>query len=179
MPYSGTLLDDVAERFIARTQAKTVLDIGAGAGKFGRICARALPAASLTAVEIEPNYVEKFHLWTLYGEVKVQPALQLLDDIEMEVDLVILGDVIEHHRKSEGLDLLHFLVYRSKYILIQYPERYRQNALDGYRSEAHMSVWSLKDFAPFEYAVVTQSPLVLVAVNGYLPGGQPVGEMLV
>jgi SAM-dependent methyltransferase len=176
MPHSGTLLDAEAQAFIAATGARTVLDIGPGAGKYARLVRAALPEARLTGVEIEPDYVDQFGLRFLYDDLRVMPALDLLADIEAEWDLAILGDVIEHHRKSEGLDLLHFLVYRTRYLLVQYPEKYRQNALNGYRSEAHLSVWHESDFAPFEHVLIKQTPLVLVALRGYLPG-EPVSDL--
>jgi hypothetical protein len=179
MPHSGTLLDREAAAFLACTGARTVLDIGAGAGKWACLVRAALPHARLIAVEVEPSYVDRFDLGSRYDEVRIMPAIDLLEDIEAEYDLVILGDVIEHHRKSAGLDLLHFLIYRTRYLLIQYPERYRQNALDGARSEAHLSVWREADFQGLDAPGIRfwhKAPLMLVAINGYLPG-VPVEQM--
>lgn len=37
-------------------------------------------------------------------------------------DVVILGDVIEHMLHAQGRDLLEFLNYRSRYLIVSAPE---------------------------------------------------------
>jgi hypothetical protein len=44
-----------------------------------------------------------------------------MNDVGRTYDAVILGDCIEHMRKSVGLDLLNFLVYRSSIIVVKFP----------------------------------------------------------
>ena len=83
-------------------------------------------------------------------------------------DLVVIGDCIEHMRKSEGVDLLNFLIYRCKYILIHYPDRYVQGSVDGHIHEAHISVWSEHDFSGFDYLLIKNGFIHSYAVNGFL-----------
>jgi len=67
------------------------------------------------------------------------------------------------------MDLLNFLIYRSRWIIVQFPYRFLQNASGGYNSEAHISVWAESDFLSFErtrmYVKDTQR---LIVLRGYL-----------
>ena len=81
--------------------------------------------------------------------------IDLIDKaIDSTYDLVIIGDCIEHMKKSEGIDLLNFLVYRSKYILIHYPNEYIQGTVDDHIHEAHISIWHESDFQAFDYKFI-------------------------
>lgn len=179
---SGTLLDHHARTLLAGIPdvMLNILDIGAGQGKYGRMAREICPNAHLTALEIEPEYVFKFGLTELYNRVIVDSAISLLDQIDNSWDVVIMGDVIEHMPKSQGLDVLHFLVYRTRYMWVQYPERYIQGSLEGHKHEAHLSVWTEADFKGLnaDYVMVRQIPLVGMAVNGYLNIGRRVEEIL-
>ena len=74
----------------------------------------------------------------------------------------------EHLKKSEGVDLLNFLVYRTRWIIIEFPYHYLQNSVDGYYSEAHMSVWDKSDFRLFESKFYKKKSQRLVIIKGYL-----------
>jgi hypothetical protein len=152
-------------------------DIGPGKVKYGRMArdkAKALEYhCRTTAVEIDESYVEQFGLRQLYDEVVVADAVTLIDDSKLRYDLVILGDSIEHMRKSAGVDLLNFLVYRSGYILVITPSGYLQDAEDGHAAEAHISTWSIADFPGWDVLTKTQTvgswTLNLFLIKGYLP----------
>lgn len=178
---SGTLLDHHARALIAGiTTLGSVLDIGPGQGKYGRMARALRPEARLVGLEIEADYAARFGLAALYDEVRIGPALSLLDAPEQTWDLVILGDVLEHMRRSEGLDVLHFLVYRARYLWVQWPLRYIQGALDGYRHEAHISVWTERDIQALntDYVKVEAAPLEGYAIDGYPNAGRRVAEIL-
>ena len=64
--------------------------------------------------------MERFDLRSLYDEVILGDAVDLTNDPKVRFDLVIIGDCIEHMRKSDGVDLLNFLMYRSGYICVTY-----------------------------------------------------------
>lgn len=179
---SGNLLDHHARALIAGIENCTrVLDIGAGAGKYGRMVKEAHPGAALTAYETEGEYVERFKLREIYSAVHVAPAIDLLSDMQAPPwDLVIIGDVLEHMRRSVGLDLLHFLVYRARYMWIQWPMRYIQDALDGHTSECHISVWTEPDIKALnaDYVKVEAVPLEGYAIDGYPNAGKRTQEIL-
>ena len=90
-----------------------------------------------------------------------------MDDVRPTFGAVIVGDVIEHLRKSAGTDLLSFLVYRSKVIFVKFPTQMPQNDWDGHASEAHVSVWSELDFASFDHIFVEHDPMQMAVIRGY------------
>jgi hypothetical protein len=108
------------------------------------------------------------------------PAINLIrpEYFDSCFDVVMAGDILEHLKKSEGIDLLNFLIYRSRWIIVEFPHRYLQNAVDSYSSEAHISVWADNDFLSFErtrmYAKDTQR---LIVLRGYLEKAIPVEKI--
>jgi trans-aconitate methyltransferase len=162
-------MDDVADLLIERVRPHLCLDLGAGAGKYGRILRRLCPTAHLRAVEVEQQYIDEFALLEIYDEVICSDATDLIaSDIDRSYDLVVIGDCLEHMRKSDGLDLLNFLVYRCKYMLAVYPIRWLQGSWQGHASEAHISVWGAEDFAWVDHVSVHRDPFVAVVMNGFL-----------
>jgi hypothetical protein len=182
MPYSSAALDQVSETLIRNLPLGRCLDIGPGAGKYGKLVRSIHPSAHTMAIEIDAEYIDRFELRAVYDEVLCGPASLLFDgDLDIAYDLVIIGDCLEHMRKSEGVDLLNFLAYRSKYIFVVYPVRWIQGSWGGHRSEAHISVWSESDFAWLDNVTVRSAELVAVAMNGFqqVEGvDSPVGEIL-
>lgn len=178
---SGHLLDDVARKLIARaSDLRTVLDVGPGRGKYGRMVRELRPDAHVTAMEIEGAYVELYGLWGIYNHVRVAPASRLLESPDAEWDIAFLGDVLEHMPKSQGLDVLHYLTYRTRYLWVQYPNRYRQGSLGGYPSEAHLSIWTRADFDALhaDYLWYECEFLRGVVVNGYANAGAHIYEVM-
>lgn len=169
MPYSSAALDDVSEALIRSLPLARCLDIGPGSGKYGKLIRAIHPSASVGAIEIDAAYIDEFGLRDIYDTVLCGPASLLFDgDLDAAYDLVIIGDCIEHMRKSEGIDLLNFLAYRSKYILVVYPVCWIQGSWGGHRSEAHISVWSEADFSWLDHISIKRGGLVAVAMNGFL-----------
>ncbi|MBP6900116.1 MAG: hypothetical protein KBC73_08515 [Burkholderiaceae bacterium] len=146
MPGSFPVFDAVVEHLLQRLAPPRALDIGAGAGKYGRMLAAAVPAGQRVAVEIEPAYVQRFGLDQCYQRVDLADAAQWWRQHPDECfDLAVLGDSLEHLPKSAGIDLLNALVYRCAWIVVVAPEFIVQQAVDGVASEAHQSVWSERD----------------------------------
>lgn len=178
---SGTLLDHYARTLIARApNLRTALDIGPGRGKYGQMVRELRPGVHLTAMEVDGDYVERFGLRSLYDHVRVAPAYRLLESPDAEWDIVFLGDVIEHMPKSQGLDVLHYLVYRTRYLWAQFPLRYRQGSLAGHASEAHMSIWTRADFDALhaDYLWYECEFLRGVVINGYANAGAHIYEVM-
>ncbi len=89
---------------------------------------------------------------------KSKPIINLIRPkyFDSRFDIVMAGNIFEHLRKSESIDLLNFLIYRSRWIIVEFPHRYLQNAVDGYGSEAHISVWADNVFFRLKELVCTQ-----------------------
>lgn len=151
MPTSVSIFDDRILNWILTHPYPNYIDIGPGEGKYGRMIKSVFPAAKVIGVEVEARYIDLYDLRAVYDEVHPADALEWFADKESDnFDIVIMGDVLEHLWKSEGLDLLHFLVYRTRYIILTYPTAYKQGAWQGFIHEAHLSTWAHKDFDAWE-----------------------------
>jgi phospholipid N-methyltransferase len=107
MPSSAPTFDSELELYFRQVHHDSVVDIGPDEGKYGRMLRRAQPKSRLISVEIDPGYVKQYKLRDIYDEVLVQDAAEPMNDLDRAFDAVILGDCIEHLRKSVGLDLLY------------------------------------------------------------------------
>ncbi len=180
MPYSSFIFDKSIEEIIRLLKPETILDLGAGAGKYGELARKINPSIKLTAVEIEQDYVKKFNLSSIYDEVWNISVTDLINPkyYDSAFDVVMIGDIIEHLKKSDGIDLLNFLIYRCRWIILEFPYRYLQNSVDGYHSEAHISVWTKNDFISLErtplYEKDTQR---LILLRGYLENKMTVADI--
>jgi SAM-dependent methyltransferase len=169
MPVSHWLPDRITKKVLKNVKVEKFLDIGSGAGKYGKMVRAFHPKAKSIGVEIDSSYIDEFKLNEIYDEVWCMSANDLIEKkIEESYDLVIIGDCIEHLRKSQGIDLLNFLVYRTKYILVHYPNRYIQGVVDEHTHEAHISFWTESDFQGLDYVMLRQGFMSSVAINGYL-----------
>lgn len=175
MPVSAPVFDTHVAQLIQRMRPDSVLDIGPGAGKYGMILKRmresGQPIGSIAAVEIDESYIDRFQLREIYDSVTAGDA-SLLPDVgpDAEWDLVILGDVLEHMRKSRGTDLIEYLYYRTKYIVLVIPIDYIQGAVDGHAAEAHISTWYAADFDRYKASTysgrASSGELQLILING-------------
>jgi SAM-dependent methyltransferase len=156
MPVSHWLPNKITKKMLKNIKVQKFLDIGSGAGKYGKMVREFHRKAKSIGVEIDASYIEQFKLDEIYDEVWCMSAADLIEKkLDESYDLVIIGDCIEHLRKSQGIDLLNFLVYRTKYLLIHYPNRYVQDSVDEHTHEAHISFWTESDFQGFDYVMLS------------------------
>jgi hypothetical protein len=168
MPQSMPIFDDELELYFRGQPHDSILDIGPGEGKYGQLLKRVQPGTRRIGVEIDPSYVEQYKLRDVYDDVLIMDAAKLMDDVRRKFGAVIIGDVIEHMRKSTGVDLLNFLAYRSQIIIVKFPVQMLQDDWHGHVSEAHVSVWNEVDFATFDHVHVERDLMRLVLIRGYL-----------
>ncbi|MBL8339920.1 MAG: hypothetical protein JNL30_00515 [Rubrivivax sp.] len=146
MSGSFPIFDAVSRHLIAALAPTSALDIGAGSGKYGRLLAEAAPACERVALEVEAAHAERFALPALYTRVEVADAARWWRrHPEQAFDLVIAGDCLQQMPKSEGLDLVNAMLYRSAYLLLVVPEFVVQGAVEGLDSAVHRSAWSERD----------------------------------
>ena len=171
MSGSFPIFDKAVEQLVGWMAPARLLDIGAGAGKFGQLVGRVAPACERVAVEVHAPYVERFGLAQHYERVDPVDATQWWRaNAEEAFDLVILGDCLQNMAKSDGLDLLNALAYRSAWLVALLPEFIVQGVVDGADSEVHRSVWSERDMQWHDlWAFDNARAMTLVLLRGYRP----------
>lgn len=169
MPYSDCRFDLVVEEFIKKHKFSNFLDIGSGAGKYGKIIRNIFPDANIVGIEAEKSYIKEFKLKDIYTKIHHEYIERFIDkNPDFQTEMVIIGDCLEHLKKSAGIDLINFLVYRAKYILIIYPTKCIQYSWRGHHTEAHMSIWNNKDFAGFGHKIIKKDFMNFVVLKGYI-----------
>jgi len=170
MPYSSFIFDAAIAEIIKLIKPKIFFDLGSGAGKYGLMVKKIDPSIKTIALEIEKNYIKKFNLRSIYKQVLNISATDLIQPkyFDSIFDVVMAGDILEHLKKSEGIDLLNFLIYRCRWMIIEFPCRYLQNIVNGHSSEAHISIWAENDFFPFERTrMYKKGKQRLIVLRGY------------
>jgi len=179
---SETVFDPLTLEVIRKISPTTVLDIGAGQGKYAELVRQAAPQAHIRATEISADYVAQFDLRAKYNDVRVMDAYDLIHHHKNETyDMVVIGDCIEHLPKSRGLDLLNFLTYRCGYLLVIAPEfSYYDTAkanLDHH--ESHISVWSERDFIWHDrWAWMRSEVMQFFLLRGYQTSPMPFDRLV-
>ncbi len=169
MPYSDPSFDTEVAKFIKDNQMSRYLDIGAGSGKYSEIISKNVKDPKIIGIEAEIEYINQFNLKDKYSVLYNQKIEDFVDENpDFHTDIVTIGDCIEHLKKSDGLDLLHFLVYRSTYIILVFPTQYVQYSWKGHDTEAHRSVWDISDFKQFEFKLKRKGVMNMVIINGFL-----------
>ena len=169
MPYSDSIYDRLVCGVVKELRPQRVLDVGVGAGKYSGLV-RGMCDAHLTGIEVHWPYLEQFNLADLYDEMW---AFDVMDLVEyrraISFDLVILGDVLEHLRRSDGMDLLDYFFYRSKHVIVVYPDLYVQEGDPwGNSFEAHISLWTPADFERFHPVIRSNGVMSFVMFDGLI-----------
>lgn len=172
MPFSGPQFDAAFLKFIQVIKPTSMIDVGPGNGKYGKLMMANIPDCASEAVEIEASYVERFHLNDYYSRVSIARGIDVTRQAgaaDFKWDLVVLGDVLEHMPKSEGIDLLHYFVYRAKWLWLRWPVYYIQGAFEEVEAEAHISIWAEHDVKALltHYISMKQTEREAYIVQGY------------
>lgn len=169
MPYSSILFDQQVRRFIEQKKFSKYLDIGSGAGKYGQIIREVIENPYIETIEPEKKYIKEFKLIKLYDKIYNTGVEHFFDSRpDYTTNVVIIGDCIEHLKKSDGIDLINFLVYRCNYLIIIFPSKVIQYSWQGHSMEAHRSIWTRNDFEDFDYQYFRKEFMNLVIVKGLL-----------
>jgi len=124
---------------------KTILDVGAGHGKWGVLCGEYLKywkniEPVIDGVEAFEKYKSPVH--GVYRQVFYRDVTEIMH-IVGNYDLVLAIDVIEHLSRDDGLKLLDV----AKSYLVSTPGYWSpQGACFGNEHETHISKWSTDDF---------------------------------
>jgi hypothetical protein len=158
---------------VYRMSPTSVLDVGAGFGRWGFLCRchigvgeslQACPEQPLRIDAVEgfkPNVSSIYP--AVFNKTYIGDARQLLPTLG-RYDIIVCSHMIEHMTKEDGWKLIEDMLARSsKALILGLPlNEPLRGALRGNEFEAHQSVWQKEDFKgrkafvktfPFEGAV--------------------------
>jgi hypothetical protein len=148
MPFSSNTFDSILCEQIARINPNIVLDVGSGAGKYGKLIKATCPSSKIVAIEPTHEYVQKYNLNSLYDEVcEMELDKYCNDKTSNRYDAVIFGDVLEHFFHSKAIDYIDYFLYRSEWVFAIFPSRMPQDDWGGNSYEIHKSNITLSDLA--------------------------------
>jgi SAM-dependent methyltransferase len=136
----------------------SILDIGAGFGKYGVLCREYLELwdgrhnysqflRRIDGVEVFGDYITPLHKF-VYNNIYINDIMEVLDKIETRYDLVLLIDVLEHFDKHQGENLLHKILRKNGGVLISTPKK-PSSQKDAFNNiyETHRSKWTKSDLS--------------------------------
>lgn len=146
----------------------SILDVGCGFGSMGVLFRS---ATDVRRSEINPELyhswptridaIEIFEwyrnpVWQVYTNVYIGNALQVIDEIGFDYDIIYLGDVIEHLSKENGHLLIEKLLkYTKQWLIIATPSPAPpQKEILGNKYEEHLSEWKEEDFKKYNYEMI-------------------------
>lgn len=152
MPYSADENNDFVLDTVKIINPSWILDVGAGAGKYGKLLAH--PSRTIRAVEIWEPYINRFGLTSVYDEVYQE---DVRDRTDFKYDLVIFGDVLEHMSKKDALTVWSRVKSQATWGMISLPiVHYPQGESEGNPYEEHVQDHVDPDdlrrsFGPFDF----------------------------
>ena len=128
---------------IAKERPRTVLDVGAGHGKYGILAREYADPARVDAIDASrPRFDAYDHVYL--GDLARLDHVLPAD--APRYDLALLVDVIEHFDKAGGARLLDGLTRRAARVLVTTPWGFRPQEIPGMPHETHRSGWYPWDF---------------------------------
>lgn len=120
----------------------TVVDIGPGSGTYINLIkesAGCCVAATWIGVEIWKPYIEQFQLQSRYTEI-INQDVRTVDWSQLNPDVVIAGDVLEHMSKDDAVTLVDSILAVAKTLIVSIPIRYMPQDEHAYDNphEAHI-----------------------------------------
>jgi hypothetical protein len=155
----------------------SILDIGAGFGKYGVLCREYLELwdgrqkyaeflRRIDCIEAYKNYITPLHQF-IYIHVYIEDILKLIDKLDFNYDLVLLIDVLEHFNKAEGELLLNKILSKNNGILISTPKKV-SNQKDAFDNayETHRSQWRKEELLKLENSFFIQDGTSFIGYIG-------------
>ena len=135
-------------RQILTIQPKRVIDVGAGNGFYAKLLKELLDEVHVFGIEATEKYIEQFELPSFYDKIICGDIIKEIDSDEVEGDLIIFGDVLEHLHKEEVKVVLEKADKKFNFILINSPLGFRpQEHHNPY--EVHKCGLDFNDFKNF------------------------------
>src|SRR5213593_2519606 len=128
---------------IAGERPTTLLDVGAGYGKYGCLAREFADPRRVDAVDVQAPRLPCYdHIYL--GDLRALD--RVLPPDAPRYDLALFVDVIEHLEKAEGRRALEQLLARARRVLVTTPLGFRRQEIPGQPHETHRSGWYPWDF---------------------------------
>ena len=146
MPHSATTFDSILQEHVRNIKPTSILDVGAGAGKNGKLIRNLGYTGNLECIEPTSSYITDFNLESVYDTVHHTDLKTFIDtQYKFQYDLVIFGDMLEHLFRSTVIDYLDYFLYKSKWIIIIWPTNMPQDDWGNNKYEIHKSNFKIND----------------------------------
>jgi len=123
---------------------RSILDIGAGEGKWGKRLKGKVPL--ITGVEVWTPYIERYGLKSHYDHLIQDDIMNVPDETLSRFDVAIMGDILEHLSKDDAVSIINRLKKNMKEIYLSIPVTVCiQGAANGNPFEEHKYHWSDKE----------------------------------
>lgn len=113
--------------------SSTILDIGCGHGFYHKLLSHHFK--KFDAVEVWEPYIEEYDLKKLYDNVFNVDILNFEFD---HYDIIIMGDILEHLSREDGVNLLNKLKDKCKELIVVVPYYLPQDEVFGNKYEIHL-----------------------------------------
>jgi SAM-dependent methyltransferase len=121
-----------------REQPQTVLDVGAGYGKYGVLVREFVNPTRLDAVDANPP---RFPVYDHFYQGDIGGLSELLPADPPQYDLALFIETIEHLEKDQAWHVLTQLARRARRVLVSTPWGFRPQEVPGQPFETHRSGW--------------------------------------
>ncbi len=152
MPYSDPTNKPWTLQKIEELIPNFVLDVGAGAGVYGRLIREQIAGFNpnigsmkrLDAIEVWEPYISRFNLESIYDSV-IRADVREWNDFSY--DLVIFGDILEHMSKADAVKVWDKVRKQARAAIISIPiVHYPQGEAEGNPYEVHVEDhWTTQD----------------------------------
>lgn len=149
--FSSNTFNNLLIDHVHRLAPSTILDVGAGGGKNGRMI-KQVYNCQIDAIEPTEEYIKENDLKSIYTNV-YQTDIEgyIRNYSQNNYDLIIFSDILEHLYKNEVINYLDYFLYRSKWIVVIWPTNLLQNSdVRNNYYEIHKSNFYIKDLSDFE-----------------------------
>ncbi|MFQ5910606.1 MAG: hypothetical protein ACE5IJ_07805 [Thermoplasmata archaeon] len=159
------------------TNPKSVLDVGAGFGKYGVLSREYLDVWGrgaevygdwerlIDGIEAWQDYLTPLHDF-VYDNMYVGDALDILPTLQTNYDLILLIDVLEHLSFKDGMKLVKECQARGTNILISTPRDIGPIVATYNPFETHRFQWKKKHFAGLDNKLFIRNPHSLILYVG-------------
>lgn len=128
---------------VVAEKPRTILDVGAGYGKYGFLVREYAQLERVDGLDIgPPRYPSYDHFYI--GDVRELDRVLPMD--VPRYDLALFIEVLEHLERPEGMQVLQGLTRRAKRVLVSTPWGFRHQDIEGLPYETHRSGWYPWDF---------------------------------